>query len=262
MASMKSMLAASVLALPADAFVAPTSQQVSGLRGTAPSASGSASGSGIATFSMLAASGVSGAAMMSFARPSARKAKVVCNFSKEAQIGAMEPVGFFDPAGFCTDEAAFKDLRAKEIKHGRLAMMGALGMLTQSLVTLPGMEGVPKDVTAATVGNGQVGFLLTIGIIAVLEATVFVQDESKEPGNFGNPLPWFDDYSDEMRSRALEAFVMLFGIALRFLFAVLDYYLSLLFSVAAARIVFLVFVLGSAGKPSVNLEDGTFVVMC
>ena len=81
--------------------------------------------------------------------------------------------------------------------------MGALGMLTQSLVQLPGMEGVPKDVTAATVGNGQVGFLLTIGIIAVLEATVFVQDDSKEPGNFGNPLPWFDDYSDEMRAREL-----------------------------------------------------------
>ena len=76
-------------------------------------------------------------------------------------------------------------------------------MLTQSLVTLPGMEGVPKDVTACTVGNGQVGFLLTLGIIAVLEATVFVQDESKEPGNFGNPVPWFDDYSDEMRARCL-----------------------------------------------------------
>ncbi|CAJ1437517.1 unnamed protein product [Effrenium voratum] len=200
MASMKSMLAASILAAPADAFVVPGSQssQVSGLRGT--TSASSASGSSFGTFSMLAASGVSGAAMVSFARP--RKAKVVCNFSKESQIGAMEPLGFFDPAGFCTDEAAFKDLRAKEIKHGRLAMMGALGMLTQSLVTLPGMEGVPKDVTACTVGNGQVGFLLTIGIIAVLEATVFVQDESKEPGNFGNPVPWFDDYSDEMRARS------------------------------------------------------------
>ena len=85
----------------------------------------------------------------------------------------------------------------------RLAMMGALGMLTQSLVQLPGFEGVPKDVTAATVGNGQVGFLLVIGIIAVLEAAVFVQDDSKEPGNFGNPLPWFDDYSDEMRAREI-----------------------------------------------------------
>ena len=26
---------------------------------------------------------------------------------------------FFDPAGLCTDEATFKDFRAKEIKHGR-----------------------------------------------------------------------------------------------------------------------------------------------
>ena len=121
MASMKSMLAASMLAAPADAFVVPGSQssQVSGLRGT--TSASSASGSSFGTFSMLAASGVSGAAMVSFARP--RKAKVVCNFSKESQIGAMEPLGFFDPAGFCTDEAAFKDLRAKEIKHGRLAMM-------------------------------------------------------------------------------------------------------------------------------------------
>ena len=81
--------------------------------------------------------------------------------------------------------------------------MGALGMLTQSLVQLPGFEDVPKDVTAATVGNGQTGFLLVIGIIAVLEATVFVQDDSKEPGNFGNPGPWFDDYSDEMRAREI-----------------------------------------------------------
>lgn len=84
-----------------------------------------------------------------------------------------------------------------------LAMMGALGMLTQSLVQLPGYENVPKDVSACTVGNGQTGFLLVIAIIAVLEATVFVQDESKEPGNFGNPLPWFDDYSDEMRAREI-----------------------------------------------------------
>ena len=45
---------------------------------------------------------------------------MACNFSPEAQIGAMEPLGFFDPAGFCKDEASFKDLRAKELKHGRL----------------------------------------------------------------------------------------------------------------------------------------------
>merc|ERR1711879_812893 len=132
-----------------------------------------------------------------------KRTRVVCNFSKETQIGAQAPLGFFDPLGFCTDEATFKDLRAKELKHGRLAMMGALGMLTQSLVQLPGMEGVPKDVTACTVGNGQVGFFLTLAIIGGLEAAVFVQDPNKEPGNFGNPLPWWSDYSDEMRAREL-----------------------------------------------------------
>ena len=59
-------------------------------------------------------------------------------------------------------------------------MMGALGMLTQSLVQLPGMEGVP---TAFSTGAGQTGFFITIAVIVVLEAAVFVQDDSKEPGN-------------------------------------------------------------------------------
>merc|ERR1712048_1023898 len=81
--------------------------------------------------------------------------------------------------------------------------MGALGMLTQSVVQLPGMEGVPKGVDAALVGNGQVGLIATLAIIAGLEAAVFVQDPAKEPGNFGNPLPWWNDYSDEMRAREL-----------------------------------------------------------
>jgi len=124
-------------------------------------------------------------------------------FKKEEQIGAQAPLGFWDPLDLCKDEATFKDFRAKELKHGRLAMMGALGMLTQSLVQLPGFEGVPKDVSAATVGNGQAGFILILAIIGALEARVFIQDESKEPGNFGNPVPWFDDYSDEMRAREL-----------------------------------------------------------
>jgi len=138
------------------------------------------------------------------AKAGKRAAGVVRNFDKTSQIGAMDPVGFFDPLGFCKDEASFKDLRAKELKHGRAAMMGALGMLVQSLVQLPGMEGVPKDVSAAWTGNGATGMAITLAIIGFLEATVFVQDDKKEPGNFGNPLPLVgDDYSDEMRSKEL-----------------------------------------------------------
>jgi hypothetical protein len=134
---------------------------------------------------------------------SQRASGIVLNFNKSDQLGAQEPLGFWDPANLCADEATFKDFRAKEIKHGRLAMMGALGMLTQSLVQVPGMEGVPKDVTACLLGYVQFGFLAILATIAVLEAVVFVQDPNKEPGNFGNPLPWFDDYSTEMRAKEL-----------------------------------------------------------
>lgn len=42
-------------------------------------------------------------------------------------------------------------------------------------------------------------FLATLAIVAGFEAAVFMQDEKKEPGNFGNPLPWFDDYSNKIR---------------------------------------------------------------
>jgi hypothetical protein len=82
-------------------------------------------------------------------------------------------------------------------------MMGALGMLAQSVVQVPGMEGVPKSVNAILVGNGMVGGLAVFAVIGGLEAFVFQQDAQKEPGNFGNPLPWFDDYSDQMRAREL-----------------------------------------------------------
>ena len=123
MASVKNMIAAGLLAAPcADAFVAPGgsqfSQAVSGLRGsTAVKAE-----SGFSAYSALAVSATTGAAVLSFVgakKPAARKT-VACRFSPEAQIGVTEPLGFFDPAGFCKDEASFKDLRAKELKHGRI----------------------------------------------------------------------------------------------------------------------------------------------
>jgi len=129
--------------------------------------------------------------------------KAAAKWELATSLGAMAPLGAFDPLGFCDSEEKFKDFRAKELKHGRAAMMGAVGLLVQSIVQVPGMEGVPKNIFAITQGNGLIGGVAILAIMGVLEAVVFVQDPNKEPGDFGNPLPWFDDYSEDMRLKEL-----------------------------------------------------------
>merc|ERR1712232_1477354 len=65
-------------------------------------------------------------------------------FKPSEQLGAMAPLGYFDPLGFAKegDEAGFKNLRAAELKHGRVAMMAAVGAVAQSLFRFPGFEDV------------------------------------------------------------------------------------------------------------------------
>merc|ERR1712176_1181357 len=45
----------------------------------------------------------------------------------ETEIGAVAPLGYFDPLGYITDENAFLRYRAIEKKHGRIAMVAMLG---------------------------------------------------------------------------------------------------------------------------------------
>uniref|UniRef100_A0A6S8UZ87 Plastid light harvesting protein n=2 Tax=Chaetoceros debilis TaxID=122233 RepID=A0A6S8UZ87_9STRA len=42
-------------------------------------------------------------------------------------IGAVAPLGYFDPLGYISDEETFTRYRAVERKHGRIAMMAMLG---------------------------------------------------------------------------------------------------------------------------------------
>ena len=49
-------------------------------------------------------------------------------------------------------EANFRNLRAAEIKHGRVSMMAAVGAVAQHYVKIPGFENVPA-------GMGVVGKL-------------------------------------------------------------------------------------------------------
>jgi hypothetical protein len=57
--------------------------------------------------------------------------------SAEDLIGATKPLGFWDPAGLSKgkDDETIYFYRSVELKHGRVAMVGSLGMLFQSLNT-------------------------------------------------------------------------------------------------------------------------------
>merc|ERR1712146_759782 len=49
----------------------------------------------------------------------------------QEMVGVTPPLGFFDPVGFSTDASTGKLLffREAEIKHGRVGMLAALGIL-------------------------------------------------------------------------------------------------------------------------------------
>merc|ERR1711972_1219304 len=124
-------------------------------------------------------------------------------FKPAEQVGAMAPLGFFDPLGFTKvgAEEGFANLRAAELKHGRVAMMASVGAVVQHFVKFPFAESthgtftalLSKDVVQAT------PWLLIAA--AALEGT-WTEKASKEPGNFGDPLG-LNMYSDEMRSKEL-----------------------------------------------------------
>jgi len=125
-------------------------------------------------------------------------------FNPSKQVGALAPLGFFDPLGFSKvgDEQGFNNLRAAEIKHGRVAMMAALGAVVQHLVKFPGFEKVPAGLSAVTSAPGTYGFIALLALGAGFELVIWKQDPKKEPGNFGNPVGW-GSYDDDMRNKEI-----------------------------------------------------------
>ncbi|CAE8627281.1 unnamed protein product [Polarella glacialis] len=125
-------------------------------------------------------------------------------FDPAMQVGVTDPLGYFDPAGFCKmgDETNFRNLRAAEIKHGRVAMMAALGAVVQHYVQFPGFEGVPTGLGAVNAAPGSYGAIALFAVSGALEFSIWTESDDKEPGNFGDPLG-LNQYTPEMRAREL-----------------------------------------------------------
>merc|ERR1719277_2594812 len=125
-------------------------------------------------------------------------------FDPAKQIGAMDPLGYFDPAGFSKvgDKEGFANLRVAELKHGRVAMMAALGGVVQHYIKFPGFDSVPAGIGAVTTAPGTYGFAALFVLSGALELAVWTQDPKKEPGNFGDPLG-LGMYDEDMRSKEI-----------------------------------------------------------
>jgi len=76
---------------------------------------------------------------------------------EEDELGVQPPLGFWDPLGLAKDGGAeaFKRRRATEVKHGRVAMLAAMGYITPELTgKFPGYLSPSLQLKYADIPNG------------------------------------------------------------------------------------------------------------
>jgi len=127
-------------------------------------------------------------------------------FDVTKQIGAIEPLGYWDPLNLCplNDRIQFRKLRTAELKHGRVAMLASVGLVAQHFIRFPtaSFEDVPSGIMAPFSPSGGVGCGIIVWVTLTLEFVFWAQDPTREIGDFGDPLN-VKMYDDEMRNREL-----------------------------------------------------------
>jgi len=141
----------------------------------------------------------------------------------ERELGAQEPLGFYDPLGLVADgdEAKFNRLRYVELKHGRISMLAFLGQITtRAGIHLPGsidLQGdsfaeYPDGLAAISGPDAipQAGVGQIVLFIGILELFVMkdVTGTGEFPGDFRNGFIDFgwDEFGSKtkLRKRGIE----------------------------------------------------------
>lgn len=112
----------------------------------------------------------------------------------DEELGALPPVGFWDPLGLSADgdKAVFDRRRAAELKHGRVAMLAVTGYLVQSVARLPGaidldgttFDSIPNGVDAIG-AIPSLGWLQIVASIGYWELIGWEDKKGAEIGDFG-----------------------------------------------------------------------------
>jgi hypothetical protein len=167
---------------------------------------------------VILASLLAGAAAFAPAQNAARTS-VATNMAFEDEVGALVPLGFWDPLGLVADgdQATFDRLRYVEIKHGRVSMLAVVGYLVaEAGIRLPGainysgdtFESIPNGFAAINAIGGA-GIAQIVGFVGLLELAVmkditggeFVGDFRNDAIDFG-----WDTFDEEtkLKKRTIE----------------------------------------------------------
>jgi len=154
------------------------------------------------------------------AQQSAGANTIVASSQFQGEVGAMAPLGFFDPMGMLkdADQNKFDGLREMELKHGRVSMLAVVGYLT----TASGYRfpNFPEDVPAGlgawhALGATEEGRSVLVQMyIAILLAEIVNREASwsgvkaEFPGDYRNgaiDYGW-DRFSEEdkLKKRSIE----------------------------------------------------------
>lgn len=147
---------------------------------------------------------------------SASKNSALEALAPKDEIGAMPPLGFFDPLNFCkngpygSETENFYHYRGVEVKHGRIAMAATLGILTQQNYHFEGFLSPSQNLRFEDVPNG-LGALKAVPLEGWVQMAVLIgahevlvkQREGRKPGDFGTG--YFGIAMDDQSSKQLRA---------------------------------------------------------
>merc|ERR1711972_426898 len=137
-------------------------------------------------------------------------------FDPATELGVQEPLGFWDPLGFTSDndEAAFKRRRSVELKHGRVCMAATIGYIVPEYYKFPGYISPSQGVKFADVPNGlaalskvpALGWVQIIFFTGIIEGAWGVGDDYKTgtPGDYGWKVLTSDDPAEKEKKLAAE----------------------------------------------------------
>ncbi|CAM9811909.1 unnamed protein product [Choristocarpus tenellus] len=148
------------------------------------------------------------------------RASSAMKMSFETEVGAQQPIGYWDPLGLLrnADQERFDRLRYVEIKHGRISMLAVLGHIVQQNYRLDGLLSSSENLSFADMPNGiaaiskipPLGLIQIVLFIGFLEAGIMIQKPGSFPGDMtrgGNPFEGtWSSWSEEEQNtkRAIE----------------------------------------------------------